>query len=276
MSLLRKQKCLHQWLTGRIEISDLVSNYAVIDPSAKLGKEVSVGPFAIIEGDVVIGDGTHIHANAQIKQFSRIGKNSKIFAGSIIGEIPQDLKYSGEDTELIIGDNTTVREFCTLNRGTSDSGKTVIGSNCLLMAYVHIAHDCIVGNNTILANGVQLGGHVEIGNHVTIGGMTPVHQFCKVGDYAFVGGGYRIVQDVPPFIMAMGEPLRFSGLNSVGLRRKNFSAETRTALKRAYKLIYQSDLNRSQAVEKIESDLNSMPEMKTVLSFIELSSRGLI
>ncbi|MDP6570986.1 MAG: acyl-ACP--UDP-N-acetylglucosamine O-acyltransferase [Candidatus Marinimicrobia bacterium] len=267
---------MHQWLTGRIEISDLVSNYAVIDPGAKLGKEVSVGPFAIIEGDVVIGDGTHIHANAQIKQFSRIGKNSKIFAGSIIGEIPQDLKYSGEDTELIIGDNTTVREFCTLNRGTSDSGKTVIGSNCLLMAYVHIAHDCIVGNNTILANGVQLGGHVEIGNHVTIGGMTPVHQFCKVGDYAFVGGGYRIVQDVPPFIMAMGEPLRFSGLNSVGLRRKNFSAETRTALKRAYKLIYQSDLNRSQAVEKIESDLNSMPEMKTVLSFIELSSRGLI
>ncbi len=263
-------------MTGRIDISELISNHAVIDPGAKLGKDVSVGPFAIIEGDVVIGDGAQIHANAQIKQYSRIGKNSRIFASSVIGEIPQDLKFSGEASELIIGDNTTVREFSTLNRGTSDSGKTVIGSNCLLMAYVHIAHDCIVGDNTILANGVQLGGHVEIGNHVTIGGMTPVHQFCKVGDYAFVGGGYRIVQDVPPFIMAMGEPLRFSGLNSVGLRRKNFSAETRTALKRAYKLIYQSELNRTQAVKKIESDFNSMPEMKTVLNFIELSSRGLI
>ncbi len=254
----------------------MISNHAVIHPDAQIGQGVSVGPFAIIERDVIIGDGSQIHANAQIKQFSRIGKNSRIFAGSIVGEIPQDLKFSGEETELIVGDNTTVREFCTLNRGTSDRGKTVIGSNCLLMAYVHVAHDCIVGDHTILANGVQLGGHVEIGRHVTIGGMTPVHQFCKVGDYAFVGGGFRIVQDVPPFIMAMGEPLRFSGLNSVGLRRKNFSAETRTALKHAYKLIYQSDLNRTQAVKKIESDFNSMPEMKTVLSFIQLSSRGLI
>ena len=145
----------------------MISNHAVIHPDAQIGQGVSVGPFAIIERDVIIGDGSQIHANAQIKQFSRIGKNSRIFAGSIVGEIPQDLKFSGEETELIVGDNTTVREFCTLNRGTSDRGKTVIGSNCLLMAYVHVAHDCIVGDHTILANGVQLGGHVEIGRHVT-------------------------------------------------------------------------------------------------------------
>ena len=254
----------------------MISKHALVDPSAKLGKNVTVGPFAVIEENVVIGDNTEIHANAQVKKYSRIGKNNRIFSGSIIGEVPQDIKFSGEETELFVGDNTTIREFCTLNRGTTNSGKTIIGSHCLLMAYVHVAHDCIIGDHTILANGVQLGGHVGIGKHVTIGGMTPVHQFCKVGDYAFVGGGYRVVQDVPPYIMAMGEPLRFSGLNSVGLRRKNFSLDTRSALKRAYKLIYQSQLTRSQAIEKIENEFDSIPEMKTIMDFIHISDRGLI
>ena len=193
-----------------------------------------------------------------------------------MGEVPQDLKFEGEKTKLLIGDNTTIREFCTLNRGTKDSGETVIGSNCLLMAYVHVAHDCIIGNNTILANGVQLGGHVEIGNNITIGGMTPVHQFCKIGDFAFIGGGLRIVQDIPPFILAMGEPLKFSGLNTIGLRRNNFSSELRSNIKKAYSLIYKSDMNRTQAIASIERSFKNIPEIDQIINFINSSSRGLI
>ena len=235
-----------------------------------------IGPFAIIENDVIIDDGTTIDAHAHIKSYTKIGKDCKIFNGAVIGEIPQDLKFNNEITELIIGDSTIIREYCTLNRGTKDSGVTIIGNNCLLMAYVHIAHDCIVDNNCILANGVQLGGHVEIGKHVTIGGMTPVHQFCKVGDYAFIGGGYRIVQDVPPYILAMGEPLKFSGLNSIGLRRKKFSPKVRSQIKEAYKYIYQSELNRSQAILKIKNIHGGTPEIQNIVNFIEISTRGLI
>ena len=225
-------------MKGEINIKTNISSAALIDPSAKLGKNIYVGPFAIIEKNVIIGDGTWIDAHAHIKPFTTVGKDCKIFHGAVVGEIPQDLKFEGEKSELIIGDSTIIREFCTLNRGTKDKGKSEIGNNCLLMAYVHIAHDCLIGDHSILANGVQLGGHVEIGKNVTIGGMTPVHQFCKIGDYSFIGGGLRIVQDVPPYILAMGEPLQFSGLNSIGLRRKNFSTETRKQIKQAYQYIY--------------------------------------
>ena len=193
-----------------------------------------------------------------------------------MGEIPQDLKFNNERSELIIGNSTIIREFCTLNRGTLDKKKTIIGHNCLLMAYVHIAHDCIVNNNSILANGVQLGGHAEIGKHVTIGGLTPVHQFCKVGDYSFIGGGLRIVQDVPPYILAMGDPLKFSGLNSVGLRRNNFAPKVRSIIKKAYKFIYQSKLNRSQALIEIQKELGKIDEIQTIINFINKSTRGLI
>ena len=175
-------------MIGEVNINPNISPTALIDPSAKLGKDVHVGPFAIIEKDVTIGEGTWINAHAHIKSFTTIGNNCKIFNGTVLGEIPQDLKFEGEKSELIIGNSTTIREFCTLNRGTKDKGKTVIGNHCLLMAYVHIAHDCFIDDHSILANGVQLGGHVEIGKHVTIGGMTPVHQFCKIGDYSFIGG----------------------------------------------------------------------------------------
>ena len=178
--------------------------------------------------------------------------------------------------ELIIGDSTTIREYCTLNRGTSATGKTIIGSHCLLMAYVHIAHDCIVGDYSILANSVQVGGHVEIGHHVTIGGITPVHQFCKVGNYSFIGGGFRIVQDVPPYVLAMNEPLKYSGLNIIGLRRNKFLSKTRNNIKAAYQLIYNSSLNLSQAIKKINDDFENTPEIKEILDFIEKSDRGLI
>ena len=242
----------------------------------RLGDDIYVGPYAIIEKDVIIGNRTWIDAHAHIKPFTTIGKNCKIFHGAVVGEIPQDLKFEGEKSELVIGESTTIREFCTLNRGTKDKGKSEVGSHCLLMAYVHVAHDCFIGDHSILANGVQLGGHVNIGKHVTIGGMTPVHQFCKIGDYSFIGGGFRIVQDVPPFILAMGEPLKFSGLNAVGLRRKNFSSEACKQIKQAYRFIYQSDLNRSQAVSQLQKEFNDVPEIDSIVDFIENSDRGLI
>ena len=263
-------------MIGETDITDKISPTALIDPSAKLGKDVSVGPYAIIEKNVTIDNGTWIDAHTHIKPFTTIGKDCKIFHGAVVGEIPQDLKFEGEKSELIIGESTTIREFCTLNRGTKDKGKSEVGSHCLLMAYVHVAHDCIIRNHSILANGVQLGGHVEIGEHVTIGGMTPVHQFCKIGDYSFIGGGLRIVQDVPPYILAMGEPLKFSGLNAVGLRRKNFSPEARKQIKQAYQFIYQSDLNRSQAVSQIQKEFNNVPAIDSIVDFIENSDRGLI
>ena len=263
-------------MIGESDITEGISPTALIDPSARIGEGVYVGPYAIIEKNVLINNGTWIDAHAHIKPFTTIGKNCKIFHGAVLGEIPQDLKFEGEKSELIIGESTTIREFCTLNRGTKDTGKSEIGSHCLLMAYVHVAHDCVIGNYSILANGVQLGGHVEIGKHVTIGGVTPVHQFCKIGDYSFIGGGLRIVQDVPPYILAMGEPLKFSGLNAVGLQRKNFPPEVRKQIKQAYRYIYQSDLNRSQAVSQIKKTFNDVPEIDSIIDFIENSDRGLI
>ena len=225
---------------------------------------------------MVIGDGTEIKSSAVIKSGARIGKECRIFQSSVISEIPQDLKFEGESTLFEIGDRTTVREFCTLNRGTSESGKSIVGSDCLLMAYVHVAHDCIVGDKSILANGVQLAGHVSIGYHVTIGGMTPVHQFCNVGDHVFVGGGYRVVQDVPPYILATGEPLKFAGVNNVGLRRRGFSGESRMNIKRAYKKVFYSDMNTSEAVESIKSEIEQTDEVQKIIKFVEDSDRGLI
>jgi len=263
-------------LTGEVDISNIISTTAIVHPSAKLGENVSVGSYSIIEHDVHIGNNTYIDAHAHIKPFTTIGKDCKIFHGAVLGEIPQDLKFDGEKSQLIIGDGTTIREFCTLNRGTKKTGKTTVGNHCLLMAYVHVAHDCLIGNHSILANAVQLGGHVKIGNYVTIGGMTPVHQFCKVGDYSFTGGGYRIVQDVPPYILAMNEPLQYSGLNVIGLRRQKFSAESRKNLKQAYQLIYHSTLNRNQAIKQIKAELDLTPEINNILKFIAKSDRGLI
>ena len=258
-------------------ISTQIHPTALVDSSAEIGKDVNIGPFAIIENNVKIDDGTSIHAHAVIKEFSQIGSNCRIFQNSVIGEIPQDLKFGGEKTYLIIGDNTIVREFCTLNRGTIESNKTEIGRNVLLMAYVHVAHDCYIGDNVILANGVQLGGHVHIGDHAIIGGTTPVHQFCKIGEHAMIGGGFRVVQDVPPYILVAGEPLKYNGLNTLGLRRRGFSANARKAIKTAYTLIYNSNINITSALEQIQKTIDlEIPEIQKIISFIENSERGLV
>lgn len=249
---------------------------AVVDKAADIGQRVSIGPFAVIESDVVIDEGTTVGPQAYIANGARIGKACAIHKGAVISSPPQDLKFGGEKTVLEIGDHTTIREFCTLNRGTHALGKSAIGQHCLLMAYAHVAHDCFIGDHVILANGVQLGGHVEIHDYAIIGGMTPVHQFCKVGAHAMVGGGYRVVQDVPPFITCSGEPLRYAGVNSVGLKRRGYASETVTQLKRAYRYIYRSQLNKSQALEKIRSELPKGPPVDRLLQFIEHSDRGLI
>ena len=249
---------------------------ALINNNAKIGNDVSIGPYSIIDDNVVIGDNTIIYPYVHIKSNTIIGKNNKIFQGAVLGEDPQDLKYRGEKTFLEIGDNNTIRENCTLNKGTSHSNKTVIGSNCLLMAYVHIAHDCILDDKVILANGVQLGGHVEIGYHATVGGMTPVHQFCKVGEHSFIGGGRIALQDIPPYILATGEPLQYAGINSVGLRRRGFSIDVRNNIKKAYKLIYKSNLNVKQAMLAIKENLKLTDEINKILIFLKDSDRGLI
>lgn len=249
---------------------------ALVDKKANLGENVNVGPFAIIEADVQIGDNTSIASNALIANGARIGKNCLIHNGAVVATVPQDLKFGGEKTTFEIGDNTTIREFCTLNRGTLESGTSKVGSNCLLMAYVHVGHDCDIGDNVILANTVQCGGHVHIEDHAIVGGMVGIHQFCHVGCHAMVGGGFRIAKDVPPYILAMREPLQFAGINSVGLRRRGFSAEVLSAIKRTYRIIYRSNLNVSQAVARIKNEIEMLPEVKNVLDFIEKADRGLI
>ncbi len=254
----------------------MIDNMSIISKKAKIGKNVSIGPYCIIEDNVIIGDNTKIDSHTIIKEYTKIGSNCNIFSHCVIGEIPQDKKYNGEKSSLIIGDNNTIREFCTLNRGTGESGITQIGDNCLLMAYVHVAHDCILQNDIILANGVQLGGHVTIDDYGIVGGMTPVHQFCKIGMHAFIGGGLRVVQDVPPYIIANGEPLKFSGINILGLRRRKFSSNERENIKKAYKLIYNSNFNISQAIEKIENSFNLDNNIKDIVNFIKSSTRGLI
>ncbi|HOT98153.1 MAG TPA: acyl-ACP--UDP-N-acetylglucosamine O-acyltransferase [bacterium] len=249
---------------------------ALIDPQARIGDNVQIGAFAIVEGDVAIGEGTTIGPHTLIADGARIGKNCRIHNGAVVATLPQDLKFGGEATLFEIGDNTTIREFATLNRGTAAHGKSSIGSNCLLMAYTHVAHDCTVGNNVIMSNGVQLGGHVTIEDWAIIGGMTPVHQFCHVGQHCMIGGGFRVIQDVPPYILASEEPLRFCGLNSIGLRRRGFSSETLLQLKRVYRLLYRSNLNVSQAVERIKAEFELTPEITNILRFIETADRGIL
>lgn len=249
---------------------------AIIDKKAQIGNNVTIGAFSLVEGDVVIGNNTEIGSHVHIFNGARIGNNCKIHKGAVVSSDPQDLKFGGEATLFEIGDDTTIREFCTLNRGTKEHMKSVVGSNCLLMAYVHVAHDCIIGDNVIMANAVQLGGHVEVEEYAIIGGMSPVHQFCHIGRHCMIGGHFRAVQDVPPYITASGEPLKYSGLNSIGLRRRGFKPETVLTLKRTYNLLYRSKLNVSQAVERIKSDIELIPEVQHVLDFIERSNRGLI
>lgn len=249
---------------------------AIVDAKAELADDVTVGPFSIIEADVVVDAGTQIDSNVLMAAGARIGKNCRIHHGAVVGTIPQDLKFSGERTTLEIGDNTVIREFCDLNRGTEERGWTKIGKDSFLMAYVHVAHDCFVGDRVILANGVQLAGHVTIEDWVIVGGLTPIHQFCTIGQHAFVGGGYRVVQNVPPYILAAGEPLTYKGLNVVGLKRRGFSRDTLMALRKCFRYIYRAKLNTSQAIEAIQSEIPDLPEIRKVIDFIQDNERGII
>ncbi len=225
---------------------------------------------------MTIGSGTSISNYAVIKSGTFIGNNCRIFQGSVIGEIPQDLKFKGEFTETQIGDNTTIREFVTVNRGTSALGVTKVGNNVLLMAYTHVAHDCVVGNNVIMANMATLGGHVEIGNWAFLGGGVLVHQFCKIGEHAFIAAGFRAVQDVPPFITASGEPVRYSGLNTTGLKRRGYGTEDLNVLKQIYNLYFRSKQPRTRALDKIKNQFSSNKFGRSIVSFIENSDRGII
>jgi len=247
-----------------------------VDPKAKIADRVSIGPFSVVHGDVEIDEGVQIHSHVLVADGARIGKNCQVHHGSVISTQPQDLKFAGEATTLEIGENTIIREFCDLNRGTRHRGKSKIGKNCFLMAYTHVAHDCFVGDKVILANGVQLAGHVTIEDWVTVGGLVPVHQFCTIGRHSFIGGGFRVVQDVPPYILAAGEPLAFKGLNIIGLKRREFTQDAIAQLRKCYRLLYQSKLNTSQALEKIRVEVSMIPEVQAVMDFIEKSERGFI
>lgn len=254
----------------------MISHLASIHPDARIGAEVEIGPFTTISADVEIGEGSWIGPNVTIMDGARIGSNCRIFPGAVISAIPQDLKFQGERTTVEIGDRSTIRECVTINRGTKAYGKTVVGKDCLIMAYVHIAHDCILGNHVILVNSVALAGHVEIGDYGIISGLSAVHQFVKIGAHVMIGGGAMVRKDVPPFITAAGEPLAYAGVNSVGLKRRNFAQEDIHEIQTLYRTMYQSGMNISQAVNQIKETHPNRPLAESILSFIEQSDRGLI
>ncbi|MDA9228021.1 acyl-ACP--UDP-N-acetylglucosamine O-acyltransferase [Flavobacteriales bacterium] len=247
-----------------------------IDPQAKIAKNVVVEAFVTIEKNVEIGSGTWIGSNVTIMEGARIGENCEIFPGAVISAIPQDLKFNGEDSLAIIGDNTIVRECATINRGTKATGKTIVGNNCLIMAYAHIAHDCVIGNNAIIVNNVALGGHVEIGENAIIGGLTAVHQFIKIGKHCMVSGGSLVRKDIPPYVKAGREPLSFTGINSIGLRRKKFSEEEITEIQNIYRILYQKGNNNTQAINKIEIDFKISEIRDEIISFVRNSGRGIM
>jgi len=248
---------------------------AVIGPGAVLGEGVIVGPYTVIEDDVEIGEGTSIGPHVHIASGARIGSACRIHSGAVLATEPQDLKFDGEKTYLYIGDRTVIRECVTLNRGTKASGKTVVGSDNLIMAYVHAGHDCVIGNHVIIANSVQFGGHCEVGDYAVIGGLTGVHQFVRIGRFAMVGGIARASLDVPPFVMAGGhESFRYEGLNAIGLKRRGFNPETITGIKNAYRIIFQSGLLLANALEKVKSELPPEPEIIEILDFFASGSHG--
>ena len=249
---------------------------AIVSPKAELAADVSVGPHTIIEEDVQIGAGTKIASNVLIASGTRIGNGVKISHGAVLGTIPQDLKFAGETTILKVGDTTTIREYATLNRGTQATGETRVGKNCFIMAYAHVAHDCHIGDNVIMANSVNLAGHIEIDDWAILGGILPVHQFVKIGCHCMIGGGFRVQQDVCPYSLVGGYPLKVVGLNSIGLRRRGFKPDVLRTLESTFKLLFFSNLNTTQAVERIKSDIEPIAEVQKILEFVERSGRGMV
>ena len=249
---------------------------AVVDKNARIGEDVIIGPYAIIEEDVIIGDQTEIANYAVIANGARIGKKCRIFSGAVISTEPQDLKFGKEKTFVEIGDNTTIREFATINRATDFSYTTNVGSNCLIMAYAHVAHDCKIGDHVIIANAVNMGGHVVIEDYVGIGGLAAIHQFVHIGCQSFIEGASKVKKDVPPYILAMGDPLTFAGLNKVGLKRRGFKDATLQVLRRAYKILYRENLTITEAISNLEENFEQTPEIKHLVEFLRGSERGII
>jgi UDP-N-acetylglucosamine acyltransferase len=249
---------------------------AIIESNVTIGDNVTIGPYSWIREKVNIGDDCRIGSHVVLCPGTNLGKSVQVLHHAVLGEIPQDLKFGGEETFVEVGDRTVIREYATINRGTQQHWKTVVGTDCLIMAYVHIAHDCIVGNNVIMANATNLAGHVEVQDWAILGGLVGVHQFTKIGQHSLIGGHFRVAKDVPPYILAAGEPLRYEGLNSIGLRRRGFSKDAIRALKHAYGLIYSSTYNVSDAVAKIREENELTAEVQNLLDFIKNSNRGLI
>lgn len=254
----------------------MISNLAYVHKDAIIGNNVRIDPFAMIHEDVKIGDDSHIMSNAVIMPGTTIGKGCVIYPGAVLAGLPQDLKFVGEKTTVEIGDNTTIRECVTVSRGTKDKWKTVIGNNCLIMAYAHIAHDCVLGDHVILANAVQLAGHVQVGEYAIIGGLAGASQFAKIGAHTYIAGQSAISKDVPPFIKAGKSPLSFAGVNSVGLKRRGFSQEAINSIMDIYRIIFYRNLNTTQALAAIEEELPAIPERDLILSFVRESGRGII
>lgn len=249
---------------------------AYIHPQAKIARNVVIEPFCTIHQNVVIEEGTWIGSNVTIFEGARIGKNCKIYPGAVISGVPQDLKYNGEETEVIIGDNTVIRECVTISRGTNDKLKTVVGENCLIMAYAHIAHDCIIGNNCILSNAVQIAGHVAVEDYAIIGGASAIHQFVRIGAHVMISGGSLVRKDVPPYTKAAREPLSYSGINSIGLRRRGYTSTKIMEIQEIYRYLYLKGLNNSKAIELIELELRPSSERDEIVKFVRNSDRGVM
>jgi UDP-N-acetylglucosamine acyltransferase len=249
---------------------------AIVSPDADIAADAEIGAFAIVGEGCTVGPGNVIAARATLERNVNLGRSVKVGIGTIVGGAPQDLKYAGEETTVEIGDGTVIREYVTINRGTAHSFKTTVGKNCLLMSYVHIAHDCQIGNGVILSNVVQLAGHVTIEDKAIISGLSAVHQFARIGHHSFIGGMSRVSKDIPPFLKAVGNPVKLYGLNTIGLQRSGMDEETIRELKRAYRLLFRSDLNVTQAIERAQTELEPLPEVKELISFVEASERGVV
>lgn len=249
---------------------------AIVSSESEIGTDVTIGPYTIIGDHVKIGDGTTIGPHAVIDPFVEIGPGCQIYQFASVGAIPQSLKFKGEETWTKIGAGCIIREFVTINRGTEDGdGVTQIGDNCLLMAYTHIAHDCVLGNHVVMANNATLAGHVTIGNHATVGGLSAIHQFVRVGDYAFLGGKSVVVKDIPLYVLASGDRAQLHGLNQVGLKRHGFSRETLKLLKKTYRIIFRIGLTLNEAIERVAAEVEPCPEVKAFIDFIKSSERGI-
>lgn len=249
---------------------------AIVSPNARLGVGVEIGPYAFVGDDCEVGDACVLASRATLERNVRLGREVKVGIGSVIGGDPQDLKFQGENTAVEIGDRTVIREYATINRGTAQSLRTTVGSDCFIMTYVHLAHDCHLGDGVIISNGTQLAGHVTVEDRAIISGLVAVHQFVNIGTYSFVGGCSRVAKDIPPYLKAVGNPVKLYGLNSVGLQRNNFDPGVIRELKRAYRLFFRSDLNVSQAIERAHQELEMCPEVRHFLAFVDNSGRGVV